>query len=89
MTIEKNKPIETLRDGRLKVAIWANQTEKGTRYSLNLTYNYPTQDGNWRDTHYLPEREFLRGSHLLSQAHNRVREIKLENKQQVNEGAQS
>lgn len=89
MTIEKNKPIETLRDGRLKVAIWANQTEKGTRYSLNMTYNYRTQDEKWKDTHYIPERELLKGSNLLTQAHNRVREIKLESKQQVQEGAQS
>ncbi len=89
MTVEKNKPIETLRDGRLKVAIWANQTEKGVRYSLNLTYNYCDQDEKWKDTRYIPEREFLRGSNLLAEAHNRVRVIKLESKQQVKEGAQS
>jgi hypothetical protein len=43
----KNKPVHDIRLGAIKAAIWANQTPKGTRYSVTLTRLY--KDGEqWK-----------------------------------------
>ena len=37
-TSTKQKPVETLRNGSIKAAIWANQTEKGvTFYNVTIS----------------------------------------------------
>lgn len=50
MTNEPQKPIRKFNDGKIKVAIWRNQSEKGTFYSTDLTRSYQDKDGNWHDT---------------------------------------
>lgn len=36
MNISTSKPIETLRDGAIKAAIWSNLGEKGNFYSVQI-----------------------------------------------------
>ena len=50
MTDSKNKPVEQIRDGSLTVAIWANDSEHGTRYSVELTRSYKDKDDQWQTT---------------------------------------
>jgi len=39
MQTTKQKPIQEVRLGSIKAAIWANQTEAGVRY--NVTFTHP------------------------------------------------
>jgi hypothetical protein len=46
---DQQRPVYEVRLGRIKAAIWANNTEKGVRYSTTLTRIYKDQeDGEWR-----------------------------------------
>ena len=45
----KNKPIHEIRFGAVKAAIWENQNEKGTRYSVSVTRLYK-EGAEWKRT---------------------------------------
>lgn len=76
MTDSKNKPIDQLRDGNLTVAIWANDSEHGIRYSVELTRSYTDKEEKWHTTNSLSNGEILRGSRLLALAHDRILQLK-------------
>ena len=42
-------PIHRIRRGRIKAAIWANQTEFGTKYSTSFARLYKADD-KWQDS---------------------------------------
>ena len=46
---ESNRPIHEIRLGRVKAAIWKNETENGTRFSVLLSRIYKTDSG-WDST---------------------------------------
>jgi hypothetical protein len=46
---DRPRPVHEVRLGRIKAAVWANNTEQGVRYSTTLTRLYrDAQDGEWR-----------------------------------------
>lgn len=45
----KQKPAHTLRLGCVKAAIWANQTENGTRYNVTISRLYKTEK-EWKES---------------------------------------
>tara|TARA_R110002049_G_scaffold72490_8_gene187618 strand:+ start:26418 stop:26711 length:294 start_codon:yes stop_codon:yes gene_type:complete len=64
---ETNRPAMTQRHGRLTLTIWPNQTEKGTRYSTEITRTW--KDGeNYRTTSRLDERDLLVAARLAIMA---------------------
>ncbi len=79
MTDSKNKPIDSIRDGGLTVSIWANESEHGTRYSVELTRSYKDAEDQWQTTHSLSNGEVLRGSRLLTLAYDRILQLKSNN----------
>ena len=50
MSDQKNRPVETLRDGNLKAAIWENEREDKTMQNVQFRKSYRDQDGQYRDT---------------------------------------
>jgi len=72
MTQEKNKPVETIRDGSLSAVIWANEAKNGLRYSVELVRSYKDANDQWQNTGYLSNGEILRGSRLLNMAYDRI-----------------
>lgn len=45
----KNRPVHELRFGRIRAAIWQNETENGPRHNVTITRLY--KDGNeWKDS---------------------------------------
>ncbi len=43
------RPVHEIRLGRIKAAIWENETREGTRHNISLTRIY--KDGNiWKDS---------------------------------------
>ena len=45
MASSKNRPVHEIRLGRVKSAIWRNETEQGPRYSVLITRIFKTDDG--------------------------------------------
>ena len=46
-TATANKPVEELRLGTIKAAIWQNESKNGTRYSVRITRLYKDED-EWK-----------------------------------------
>lgn len=46
---ESNRPIHEIRLGRVKAAIWRNETESGARFNVLLSRIYKTDKG-WEST---------------------------------------
>ena len=48
-TATKSPPVHTVRLGRVKVNVWANETQYGVRHSLTLRIGYKDGD-EWKET---------------------------------------
>ena len=73
MSKSNNKPVQEVRDGSLKIAIFRNQPKQEgekPRYSGKLTRSYRDAQGDWHDTDYLSGTEFLRAARLLEKAYD-------------------
>ena len=42
------KPVHECRLGRIKAAIWANDTENGTRHNVTFSRLYKDESNNWK-----------------------------------------
>lgn len=45
-----NKPVHEIRFGRIKAAIWENETQNGMRHSVTLQRIYKDDAGNWKSS---------------------------------------
>jgi hypothetical protein len=48
--MSKNRPIEELKIGRVRAAVWKNESESGPYFSVTFSKLYKDQEGNWKDT---------------------------------------
>lgn len=83
-TTVPNKPIETLRDSRLKASIWENESEKGPYYTVTLAKIYEDKDGHLQETQSFSASELLRVAELAREAHGVVRDLKRERSHERN-----
>lgn len=81
----KNAPVETLRDGALKVSIFKNEYENGTQFSLEPGRIYTDARGSIRESKSLSGSEPLRMSRLLDKGYDRVGQFKAELKRRDQE----
>ncbi len=66
---EKRQPLETLRDGSLKLTFWLNDSKKGQFISVTPAKTYEADDGTLKDSHSLSGGDLLRMSELFREAH--------------------
>jgi hypothetical protein len=45
-----DKPIHTIKLGRVRAAVWRNETQAGTRPSVTLSRSYRDESGSWKDS---------------------------------------
>lgn len=84
-----NKPIDVLRDGSLRLAIFRNQHESGESYAMVPGRIYTDKEtGKVHETHSLNSHEALRMAHLLTRGHDRVSEFREQDKAQEKEQSQ-
>lgn len=86
MSDQKNRPIETLRDGALKAAIWENVREDKTMHSVQFRRSYRDQDGQIRDTDSFAGADLLRLARLAEQSYDRMRELRSASREQEPQG---
>ena len=73
MSNPSNKPVQEVRDGGLRIAIFRNDPKQEgdqPRYSGRLTRSYRDAQGEWHDTEYLSRTEFLRAARLMEKAYD-------------------
>ena len=64
----KSKPVHEVRLGRLKAAIWANDTEQGVRHNVTVCRLY--RDGDqWRTAESFGRDDLLLLAKVLDRAH--------------------
>jgi len=81
-----NKPVDTLRDGALKVSIFRNHGEKGNYYTLDPSRIYTDEkSGEIREDSSLSGSEPLRMANLLTRGYARVGEFREQDKAQASE----
>ncbi len=47
---KKPKPVHEVRLGRIKAAIWANETDNGVRHNVTLSRLYKPEGEDWQDS---------------------------------------
>ena len=64
----KNKPVHSIRLGRIKAAVWANETPKGVRHNITVQRIY--KDGEeWKSTESFGREDLLLVCKVLDMAH--------------------
>ncbi len=71
----KTRPVETLRDGAIKAAIWRNESENGPFFNVTFARTFKAGDGELRDTESFSGTQLLRLSHLASKAYDRAAKL--------------
>ena len=75
------KPISEVRIGRVKAAIWPNETEGRTRH--NVTFSRLYKDGDeWKSTQSFSRNDLLLLAKVVDQAHSRIFELQQEEEPQ-------
>jgi len=46
----KAKPVHEIRLGRIRAAVWLNETENGSRYKVQISRLYKDKDDKWNDS---------------------------------------
>ena len=81
-----NKPVETLRDGALRLPIFRNRGEQGDSYAMVPGRIYTDKEtGEVREASSLSGSEALRMANLLTRGYQRVGEYREQDKQRAKE----
>lgn len=83
----KTRPVETLRDGALKAAIWKNESENGDFFAVTFARTYKDGKGDLQDTDSYSGAQLLRLAHLATKAYDRVAKLTREARASDDEAA--
>lgn len=84
-TQSKNAPIDVLRDGALRAAIFKNERENGVNYSIEPGRLYTDAEGQYRESKTFSGSEPLRLAKLMEKAYERVSEFRQQMREQNNQ----
>ena len=70
-----NRPVDEMRLGRLKAAIWKNQTESGVRFNVTFSRLYKDADDKWCDSDSFGRDDLLLLAKFADQVHTRLYEL--------------
>ncbi len=71
------KPISEVRIGRIKAAIWPNETEGRTRHNVTFSRLYKNGD-QWKSTQSFGRNDLLLLAKVADQVHSRIFELQQE-----------
>jgi len=71
--MEKRRPAHEVKLGRVRAAIWPNETKNGTRYSVTVGRLYKTEEAGWRTSSSLDLEDLLLAAKALDQADTWIR----------------
>lgn len=65
-------PVDEVRIGAVKAAIWENETEGGVYHTATFSRLYRTEDGDWRSTSSFRGHDLLLLAKVADAAHTRL-----------------
>lgn len=71
----KRRPVETLRDGAIKAAIWRNESENGAFFSVTFDRTYTDENGKAQSNDSFSGSQLLRLARLAEKAYGRVGDL--------------
>jgi hypothetical protein len=71
----KVQPVEEVRIGSVKAAIWRNEGESGPRFNVTFQRLYRTDEGKWQSTGSFGRDDLLVLMKLADAAHTRVMQL--------------
>lgn len=80
--VPKAQPVDEVRIGAIKAAIWRNDGENGTRFNVTLQRLYRTEDGQWHSTASFGRDDLLVLMKVADAAHTRVMQLIGEQREQ-------
>lgn len=75
----KKKPIATLRDGRIAAAIWENEGDERSYYSVTPSRTYTDGDGKVQSTNSYSGTDLLKLSRLAALAYDETKKLSADN----------
>ena len=69
MPNQKSPPVHEIRLGRIRAAIWVNETQKGTRHNVTVSRLYKDGD-DWRDSSSFGRDDLPLVAKVVDQAHD-------------------
>ena len=74
-TSQPTPPVDTVQQGVIRAAIWANTHKDRVRYSVTLERRYTDEQGNWKSTQTLGRDDLLRAGRVLELAETKIFEL--------------
>ena len=81
----KVQPVEEVRIGSVKAAIWRNEGESGPRFNVTFQRLYRTEDGKWQSTAGFNRDDLLVLMKVADATHTRVMQLLGEQREQPQE----
>ncbi len=79
---QRSKPVEEIRIGSIKAALWRNDGEQGARFNVSFQRIYRTAEGEWRSTDSFGRDDLLILGKVADAAHTRVLQLQGEAREQ-------
>lgn len=67
---DRRRPAHEVRLGRVKAAIWGNDSEHGVRYSVSVSRVYKDGQGRWQTSESFGRDDLLTLAKVLDRAHS-------------------
>jgi hypothetical protein len=72
---QTQKPVTTLRDGRISASVWKNETEKGSFYAVTFSRVFTNGEGNPQNSGSFSGTELLKLARLAAKAYDQIGEL--------------
>lgn len=63
------RPTQEFRLGRIRAAIWENETDNGVRHNVTISRLYKTDDGEWKDSTSFGREDLLLVAKVMDRCH--------------------
>lgn len=83
----RTQPIDTLRDGPLKAAIWENEGPSGPFYAVSFARTYRDEEGRLADVTSFVGADILRLAWLATEAYAKTKHLRQASRSAPNEAA--
>ena len=66
------KPVDEVRIGAVKAAIWRNESDNGSRFNVTFSRIYKDSEGNWKSTSSFGRDDLLVVAKVADRAHSSI-----------------
>ena len=71
--VKGERPVHEIRSGRIRAAVWKNQTSSGPLLTATFERIYRTESGEWRSSHSYSASELLELARVAENTHAYIR----------------